>query len=81
MNTVFDFVTVAIFLVGVGLYFQFSTKANQDLKWYLLPGGVCAVANQLGNGGSVYLAWAMILASAAYTYFFIIRPGGVEDKN
>lgn len=81
MSTIYDFVTVAIFLVVVGLYFQFSTKADQDLKWYILPGGVCAVANQIGNNGSDLIAWIMILASVGYTYYFIIRTGGVEDKN
>lgn len=79
MSTIYDFVTVAIFLIVIGLYFQFSMKASQDLKWYLLPGGVCAVANQLGNNGSDIIAWIMIVAAAAFTYWFIIRPGGIED--
>ena len=66
MSTVFDVVTVTCFVGLVIAFFQFTDRETKTLVHFILAGLVFAVANQLGNAGSVLLASILILAGVAY---------------
>ena len=73
METIYDFVTVAMFVILVG-YYVFLSDRRQRLLWQLLLSAVVfAVADQVGNyairSGTVgvhALAIVLIVAGAAY---------------
>lgn len=75
METVYDWVTVAIFAGLIVLFLQRSTeKEPTDSLWqYLVAGIGCALANYLGNEGYHIPAVAAVIATLAYT-FFALRP-------
>lgn len=76
METVFDWITVAIFAGLIVLFMQRSTgdEPPQDSIWqYLGPSVGCAVANYLGNEGQPLVAVAVIAATLAYI-IFVLRP-------
>ena len=66
MTTFFDVVTVTCFLGLVVAFFQFSDRETRTLVHFILAGVMFAVANQVGNGGSVILALVLILAGVTY---------------
>lgn len=83
MNTVYDWITVAIFAGLVVLFLQRSSgdhPPRDSMLQYLGASAGCAVANYFGNkavagGGIVYhlLAGALIVATLAYVHF-VLRP-------
>ena len=66
MTTVFDVVTVTCFVGLVIAFFQFTDRETRTLVHFILAGVVFAVANQVGNHGSMILAVLLILAGAGY---------------
>lgn len=70
METVYDWVTVAIFAGLIVLFLQRSTEAEpRDSMWQYLGASLgCAVSNYLGNEGYHVLAVAAILGTLAYIY-------------
>ncbi len=83
LNTVYDWVTVAIFAGLVVLFLQRSSgerPPGDSMLQYLGASAGCAVANYFGNkavagGGIVYhlLGVALIVATLAYIHF-VLRP-------
>lgn len=75
METVYDWVTVAIFAGLIVLYLQRSSLEDpRDSIWQYLGASVgCAVANYFGNEGQHILAWVIIAATLAYT-FYALKP-------
>lgn len=76
MNTVFDWLTVAIFAVLAVIYLQRSVGARpaHDAVWkYLPPAIVCVTANQVGNAGWSLPAATLMFAAIAYIWF-VIQP-------
>lgn len=75
METVYDWVTVAIFAGLIVLYLQRSSLDEpRDSIWQYLGASVgCAVANYLGNHGQDIAAWAVIAATLGYV-FYALRP-------
>lgn len=76
MQTVYDWVTVAIFGGLVVLFLQRSTAPRelQDrMINYLPPAAGCAIANYVGNQGQPLLAAALTFAVLLYIYF-VLRP-------
>lgn len=82
METVYDWVTVAIFAGLIVLYLQRSSLDDpRDSIWQYLGASIgCAVANYFGNEGQesgnlLYhgLAWAIIAATLGYI-FYALRP-------
>ena len=78
METVYDWVTVAIFAGLVVLFVQRSTSEEQapehDSMWLYLGAGLgCAVANWLGNKGIDLLAIPLIAATILFIVYFL-RP-------
>src|SRR5690606_17015759 len=76
LETVFDWITVAIFAGLIVLFMQRSTgdEPPQDSIWqYLGPSVGCAVANYLGNEGYQLAAIGVIAATLGYI-IFVLRP-------
>lgn len=78
METVYDWVTVAIFAGLVVLFMQRSTAEepsheNDHLLMYLGAGLGCAVANYVGNEGIHWLAIPLILATLGFIVYYL-RP-------
>ena len=66
MTTFFDVITVTCFVGLVIAFFKFTERETRTLVHFILAGIVFAVANQVGNGGSVILALILILAGVTY---------------
>jgi hypothetical protein len=75
LETVYDWVTVAIFAGLVILFLQRSSEEEPRDKMYqyLLPAAGCAVANYLGNEGYIIGAIAVLGAVVGYI-LFILKP-------
>ncbi len=75
METVYDWVTVAIFAGLIVLYLQRSSLAEprDRLCQYLGASVGCAVATYFGNEGQHIVAWVIIAATLGYT-FYVLRP-------
>lgn len=76
METIFDFLTVFIFVVVVGLFLHFSQKGEQKILPYMLPAAGCAAANFAGNNNYELVAWCLIAMLCGYVYLAIFRKGG-----
>jgi hypothetical protein len=78
MESVYDWVTVAIFAGLIVLFVQRSTaeeqpRANDSLLLYLAAAMGCAVANYLGNQGWHLLAIPLIAATVGFVLYYL-RP-------
>jgi len=78
LETVYDWVTVAIFAGLVVLFVQRSTSEEQSqehdsLLLYLAAGLGCAVANYLGNQGLHLIAIPLIAATLFFIVYYL-RP-------
>ncbi len=74
MTTVFDVVTITVFVGLVIAFFQFTDRDQRTLLHFVLGGIVLAVANQVGNQGSAFLAATLIVAAIVYVLIMTIRP-------
>jgi len=83
METVYDWVTLAIFAGLVVLFLQRSTseRAERDasIVYYLAAGVGCAAANYFGNHGQHPVAIAILVATVGFIIYFLnpfrLRPG------
>ena len=83
METVYDWVSLAIFAGLIVLFLQRSTgeRAEKDasLLYYLGAGVGCAVANYFGNHGQDVVAIAILVATIGFIIYFLnpfkLRPG------
>ena len=76
MQTIFDWVTMAIFSGLVVIFLQRSVGDDEpvDSIWSYLPAAAgCAIANQIGNHVSDILGAASIALVLAYIWF-VIKP-------
>ena len=75
METVYDWITVAIFAGLIVLYLQRSSiDEPRDSIWQYLGASVgCAVANYFGNHGQHIVAAGIIVATLGYI-FYALRP-------
>ena len=75
METVYDWVSLAIFAGLVVLFLQRSTSdsAEKDasLLYYLAAGAGCAVANYFGNHGQDVIAILVLIATIALILYFL----------
>lgn len=76
MESVYDWVTVAIFAGLVVLFVQRSTgeeEAHQhdSLPMYLVAAVGCAIANYVGNKGLHIVAVPLILATLGFIVYFL----------
>ena len=76
MQTIYDWVTVAIFAGLVVLYLQRSMappELQDRVLNYLPPAVGCAIANYVGNEGQILLASGITFAVLLYVYF-VLKP-------
>jgi hypothetical protein len=76
MNTVYDWVSVAIFAGLIVLFLQRSADDGPqvDSVWHYLPPSIgCACANYLGNEGNSFAAVA-VLAGTLFYIWRVLRP-------
>jgi len=83
METVYDWVSLAIFAGLIVLFLQRSVgeRAEKDasLLYYLVAGVGCAVANYFGNHGQDLVAILLLVATVVFIILclkpFKLRPG------
>jgi hypothetical protein len=73
MITLFDVITVACFIGLVVAFFRFTSQDTRTLLQFFLSGIVLAIANQVGNAGSVVLAAALVVAGVGYAFLNVRR--------
>jgi hypothetical protein len=66
MSTIFDFLTVAAFVVMAGAYFTWGEGSQKLLLHLLICAATFAVANQLGNRGFGIFGALLLAAGAGY---------------
>jgi hypothetical protein len=75
METIYDWVSLAIFAGLIVLFLQRSTSENADkdvsLLYYLAAGVGCAVGNYFGNHGQTVIAVALLVATVAFIFYFL----------
>jgi hypothetical protein len=87
METVYDWVTVAIFAGLIVLFLQRSVGPVRDQMWpYFAASVACAVINQVGNhavetGDTLWHAMAIagILAILGFIHYFLKPFGNMGD--
>jgi hypothetical protein len=78
MQTVYDWVTIALFAGLIVIFLQRSMGTQEardsDNPWrYLPPSIALAVANYFGNEGHGVVAWVIIVGVLAYIQL-VIKP-------
>ena len=75
MESVYDWVSLAIFAGLIVLFLQRSTSDQADkdvsLLYYLGAGVGCAVADYLGNHGNDILAILLLLGTVAFIFYYL----------
>lgn len=69
METIFDFLSIALFIATVGTFFHRFRHENPPLAPYVLIALVCAVANWLGNNSGAIGAIGLLSAAS----FFLLQ--------
>ena len=83
METIYDWVSLAIFAGLIVLFLQRSTSERGEkdvsLLYYLGAGVGCAVADYAGNHGQDIVAVALLAATVAFILYYLkpfkLRPG------
>ena len=74
MSTVYDWVTVLIFIGLLALYFLRHARNDVPLGRYIIAAVGCAGANYLGNNSYHVMALGVIAATLYFAYYFILMP-------
>lgn len=75
MQTVYDWVSIAIFSGLIVLFLQksMSERPNDKMISYLPPALGCGLGNYLGNEGYGLVAFAVLAAAVAYIWY-VLKP-------
>ncbi len=81
METVYDWVTVAVFVSLAVLFLQRSSEEHprDEIYHYAPPAIGCAIANYLGNEGYMFASVLLIVGILAYIYY-ILKPFAASDN-
>ena len=75
MDTIYEWLSLAIFAGLIVLFLQRSTSERADndvsLLYYLGAGVGCAVANYFGNKGQDIVAIALLVATVGFIGYFL----------
>ena len=84
MDTIYDWVSLAIFAGLVVLFLQRSTSEHSgkdaSLLYYLGAGVGCAAANYFGNQGQNLIAILLLAVTVAFIIFFL-KPFGLTPRS
>lgn len=81
METMFDFLSVLLFLATVSLFFLRFRDENPPLAPYILISLVCAVGNWLGNHGGGPAAVALLVAASFLLLHLASEPFREDSSN
>lgn len=79
MQTVFDWITVAIFMAAAATFFHRAQRAWPPLSRYVAVAVGCMIANQLGNLGYVIPALLMICVLIGAVVWLGSRPNNARQ--
>lgn len=75
MNSIYDWISLAIFAGLVVLFLQRATSEahhkDVPLVYYLGAGFGCAGANYFGNHGQDFIAVALLVATVGFIIYFL----------
>lgn len=75
METIYDWLSLAIFAGLIVLFLERSMKPqdeyNDSLLLYLAAGIGCAVANYFGNEGHDVIAIALLIGTLGFIFYFL----------
>lgn len=74
METLFDYLSVLLFVAAAGLFFYRLQRADEPLAPYVIVSLLCAGANYLGNEGAGAIAAIVLFAGAALTAYLGLAP-------
>lgn len=74
MTTLFDFISVTLFIAAAALFFLRFRHENPPLAPYALVSLVAAVGNWLGNHGGGAAAVALLIGGAFLTLHLASEP-------
>ena len=80
METIFDILSVFLFIATAGLFFLRFRHENPPLAPYLLVALVAAVGNWLGNNGGGLAAVALLIAGSFFTLHLASQPYEEEGE-
>lgn len=80
METLFDLLSVALFVATAGIFFFRFRNENPRLAPYVLIALVCAVSNWLGNNGGGIGA-VMLLVAASFFLLHLASAPYAEENN
>ena len=78
METIYDFMSVALFIAAAAMFFYRFRYENPPLAPYMLISLVCAVSNWLGNEGGGVGAILLLVAAAFYLMHLAGEPFAEE---
>ena len=81
METIFDLMSVLLFIATAGLYLVRFRHESPPLAPYLIVALVCAVGNWLGNHGGGWAAVGMLIAGAFLTLHVASQPYREEAED
>jgi hypothetical protein len=75
MDTIYDWISLAIFAALVVLFLQRSTSGQEEkdvsLLFYLAAGVGCAVADYFGNHGQHIVAVLLLTATVVFIFVYL----------
>lgn len=74
METLFDLLSVVLFIATAAMFFFRFRSENPPLAPYMLISLVCAVSNWLGNHGGGVAAVALLVAASFYLLHLASEP-------
>ena len=84
MDTIYDWLSLAIFAGLIVLFLQRSTSERTEkdvsLLYYLGAGAGCAVANYVGNKGQDVVAVLILVGTLAFIAFFL-KPFNLTSRS
>lgn len=80
MESLFDLMSVALFIATAGIFFYRFRSEDPPLAPYMLISLVCAVSNWLGNHGAGIGAVMLLVAASFYLLHIAGEPYAEERE-
>ncbi len=80
METLYDLMSVSLFIATAGIFFYRFRNENPPLAPYMLISLVCAVSNWIGNNGGGISAVLLLVAGSFYLLHIAGAPFAEESE-